>query len=176
MCGEAPEYFKQILVEFQEGRNEVSQIKTSLEEARKEWREESGKSTETIARNCNGINYLKAHAALVDNFEVLILGLPNGSTQTHDEATRKLLSILGLQPHILNKAEYREWMPNRASQQPANGRPLPASQHGFVIELNTAKDRDRLVAASPKLKNLIAEAVFGESGNSMVSIRQLWPK
>ena len=49
-------------------------------------------------------------------------------------------------------------------------------QNGFVIELNTAKDRDRLVPASPKLKNLTAEAVFGEGGNSRVSIRQLWPK
>ena len=37
MGDEAPEYFKKLLVEFQEGRNEVSQIKTSLEEARKEW-------------------------------------------------------------------------------------------------------------------------------------------
>ena len=67
-------------------------------------------------------------------------------------------------------------MPNRASQQPANGRPLPSLLHVFVIELNTAKNRDRLVAASPKLKNLIADVVFGEGGNSMVSIRQLWPK
>ena len=32
------------------------------------------------------------------------------------------------------------------------------------------------MAASSKLKNLTAEAVFGEGGNSTVSIRQLWPK
>ena len=98
----------------------MSQIKTWLEEARKEWHEETGKNTETIARNCNDITHLKAHFALVDNFEAFILGLSNGSTQTHDEAMRKLLSILGLQLHILDEAEYREWMPNRASQQPAN--------------------------------------------------------
>ena len=51
-----------------------------------------------------------------------------------------------------------------------------AAQHGFVIELNTAKDWDRLVAASPKLKTMTAQSVFDESGNSIVSIRQLWPK
>ena len=78
MGGEAPEYFKKFFVEFQEGRNEVSQIKTSLEEARKEWREETGKNNETISRNCNEINLLKAHAALADNFEVLLLGFPAG--------------------------------------------------------------------------------------------------
>ena len=64
-------------------------------------------------------------------------------------------------------------MPNHASQQPINVR---ASQDGFIIELNTAKDLDRLVAAFSKLKNLTARSVFGEGGNSIVSIRQLWPK
>ena len=174
--GETPEYFKDFLVEFRKGRDEVSEIKTSLEEARTEWREETSKNSDAIAHNSNDIQHLKAHSALVDNFEVLILGLPSGSTLSHDEAMRKLLAILGLKDHILDKAEYREWMPNRASQQPVNGQPINHSQHGFVIELHTAKDRDRLVAASPKLKNLTANAVFGEGGNSTVSIRQLWPK
>ena len=58
-------------------------------------------------------------------------------------------------------------------QQQENGR---TPQHGCVIELHTAKDRDILIAASPKLKNLTAAMVFGEGGNSSVSIRQLWPK
>ena len=44
------------------------------------------------------------------------------------------------------------------------------------MELKTAKDRDRVVAAAPKLKNMNAQSVFGEGGNSIVSIRQLWPK
>ena len=70
---------------------------------------------------------------------------------------RKLLTVLELKPQILEKAEYREWMPHRAPQQPNGCSP----QRGFIIELNTAKDRDRLVPASPKLKNMVAETVIG---------------
>ena len=84
---------------------------------------------------------------------------------------RKLLEILGLKEQILDKAEYREWMPKRASQQPANGQPLNQSQHGFVVELITGMDHDRLVVASTTHKNLTASMVFGEGGNNTVSIR-----
>ena len=82
----------------------------------------------------------------MDNFKVRILGLSNRSAQSLDDAMRKLLAVLELKPHMLEKAKYSEWMPNCALQQPINSR---ADQHGFFIELNTAKDRNELVAAFP---------------------------
>ena len=86
MGGEAPEYFKNFFVHFQKGQEEVSQIKTLLEEARKEWSEEANQNSATMTRNRKDIHHLKTHHALVDTFEVLILGLSNGSTRTYDEA------------------------------------------------------------------------------------------
>ena len=64
-------------------------------------------------------------------------------------------------------------MPGQANQQSANRR---ASQIGFAVEFNSGKDRDRFVSASLKLKNHTTTTVFGDGGNSRVSIRQLWPK
>ena len=97
--------------------------------------DEEAKNNTNIARNSNDIHHLKAYSALVDNSEVLILGLPNGSAQSLNYAMRKLLTELELKQHILEKAEYRQWMPNCAPQQLTNGR---APQHGFIIELHTA--------------------------------------
>ena len=38
---EAPQYFKDFLVDFKKGRDEVNEIKSSLEEAWIEWRDEA---------------------------------------------------------------------------------------------------------------------------------------
>ena len=105
---EAPQYFKDFLVDFNEGRDEVTEIKSSLEEARKEWPDEAALNRAATSRNTDDIRHLKDHAALVDKFEVLIRGLPPGHSMSYDEAMRKLLSVLDLNPHILEKAEYRE--------------------------------------------------------------------
>ena len=64
-------------------------------------------------------------------------------------------------------------MPDQANQQSANAR---APQIEFVVEFNTAIDRDKFVSASPKLNNYTTSTVFGEGGNGHVFIRQVWPK
>ena len=68
-------------------------------------------------------------------------------------------------------ADYRVWDPR--SNPNRNGKATETK--AFVIEFDTAKNRDKFVAASSKLRYVTARHVFGVEPFSAISIRPLWP-
>ena len=100
-----------------------------------------------------------------------MLGLPLDWEASFDEAATKLVTALDLRSSILRDADYRVWGPR--SNQTRNGK--AAETKGFVIEFDTAKHREKFVAASPKLKYMTTRHVFGSGHFSSIGIRPLWP-
>ena len=165
---EAPAYFKRFVTEF---RTEVADIKRVAEETRDECRNEVQQTKAQAQKNARDIGGLREHARLRDKCEVLVLGLPLEWESSHEDAAAKLVTALDLRSSILRDADYRVWDPR--SNPNRNGK--ATGTKAFVIEFDTAKHRDKFVAASSKLSYMTARHVFGVGPFSAISIRPLWP-
>ena len=120
-----------------------------------------GTTTKSQAqKNAHDIDGFREHARLTDKCEVLVLGLPLDWEAYFEEATTKLVTTLDLRSSILRDANHRVW--DQRTNQTWIGK--AAETKGFVIEFDTAKHRDKFVAAMfsfPVLSRPLGFTLYG---------------